>query len=125
MKDYKELKGMFFDVHKWALQQKDKEKYFFQCVAETYFDKKGKQYVYNDDYGSFFPAIAIINDVVADTTIEEIDLEQKFLEDNSVEYIPIIKVLDLGSGETYNLNIDDLRDISYLDLASLLLSELK
>lgn len=116
---------MMQDVYKGQLQQKDKEKYFFQCVAEAYFDQKGKHYTYNDDLENFFPAIAIINDVVADTTIEEIELVQKFLLDSSCEYIPIIKVLDLASGDTYNLNIDDLRDVSYLDIAGLLLSELK
>lgn len=125
MKDYKELKDMFLDANKWLLQQKDREKYLFQCVAETYFEKKGSHYVYNEDLGDFFPAIAIINNTIADTTIEEIELIQKFSVDKPVEYIPIIKVFDLDSKETYNLNIDDLRDVSYLDLAGLLLSELK
>ena len=125
MKDYKELKEMFLDANKWALQQKDREKYLFQRVAEAYFEKKGNHYVYNEELGNFFPAIAIIKDIVADTTIEEIDLVQRFSVDKPIEYIPIIKVLDLDSKETYNLNIDDLRDVSYLDLAGLLLSELK
>lgn len=125
MKDYKELKDMFLDANKWMLQQKNREKYLFQCVAEAYFEKKGNHYVYNEEVGDFFPAIAIINNVVADTTIEEIDLTKRFSDDKSIEYIPVIKVFDLDSGETYNLNIDDLRDVSYLDLAGLLLSELK